>query len=505
MSEESKDLEFEDAASALGAAALDPSVEYIPTTLDDLRDPVQVFELKTIPKKLKQKLYHPKDRRRKSFKVTTYPIAASGVVRTIPTGNLREMSSPHNKGQRQRFTDGALLDPTAQPSLDKRNRSFYNNGFTLFLQLKSSRDDDGFLLNDDSKKLKLREFETKYNPFLKQIDDWSQLKSIKLEKKMRTAHFAALVQGNTAVKIFPRLSELASGALPLSLKSIAAEHMGNVVIDRELFEIVALRIHSIDDSQNILLPDEMVYIMLRDSGLKQEERFFGRSIMEPYVQLSRINRHAVEYHYAKAISASYNPKITMKIPVNGTPQEKADQLAARAAQVAEQGNDIIAIEADENSEIASIPNQVNHEMMSRIRTDIDNMLIAGMGSTKSQIGRTEGLNRDIATIMETENIRNVRTPDENEIADFFESELLNELLAHLAGEKFSDMPVRVIIRRNDPEDEISIKTAFQKQDAVADPILQKKGEELDEAAIAQKDGGPLGSFGEKKNSKQCIR
>jgi len=486
----------------LGSAGIKDGSDYTLDTIDGLRDNVTVTELKQIPRKLLTKLYQPKDKREKPYRVARVPMGAFGVVRVIPTGNLREMSDPHSKQQRDRFTDAALLDETAQPSLDKRNRAFYNNGFTLTLHLKSSRDDDGNELSEEDKELKLQEFGLKYNKFVKQIDDWSQLKSIKLEKKIRTAHFAALVQGRTAVKIFPRLSELSIGQMPLSLKSIAAEHMGNVVIEREIFEIVALRIQSVDDPQQILLPDEMIYVILRDSGLRQEERFYGRSIMEPYVQLSRINRRAVEYDYAKAISASYNPKITIKMPVQGTPEEKAEQLNNRAAQISEDGVDVIAIESDEFSDVTAIPNAVNHEMMSRIRTDIDNMMIAGMGSTKAQIGRTEDLNRDTATIMEVENIRNVRTPDENELADFFESELLNPLLSHLAQEKFDSIPVRIVIQRIEPEDEISISSAFEKQDKEksVDPVLQNKGEELDEANIAQDDSDkkPFGATGKKK-------
>ena len=504
---ESTALEFRNQSKdsiALGSASIKDHEIFELTTLEDTRQAVTVEKLKDIPRKLKQRLYRPKDKRRKPFRVVKVPIGAAGapVVRIVPTGNLREMSDPHTKQQRDRFTDAALLDETIQPALDKRNRAFYNNGFTLTLMLKSFRDDEGNELSEEQKIEKLREFGAKYNKHVKRIEDWSQLKSIKLEKKMRTAHYAALVQGRTSTKIFPRLSELPLGDLPLSLKPIASEHMGNVIIDRDIFEIVALRIMSVDDPQQILLPDENIYVVLRDSGLRQEERFYGRSIEEPYVQLSRINRRAIEYDYAKAISASYNPKITIKMPVQGTPEEKAEQLKNRASQLAEDGADIIAIEADENSSVDAIPNEVNHEMMNKIRVDIDNMLIAGMGSTKAQIGRTEGLNRDTATIMEVENIRNVRTPDENEIADFFESELLNPLLAHLAQEKFDAIPVRIVIKRIDPEDEISIKNAFEKQDekqVSTDPVLENKGEILDEAAISQEGAGPLGSLGQKKS------
>ena len=494
----------EHSGSVVAVSTENGNPKYKPLSLDDLREEVTVSKLTDIPKKLKKFYYKPKDKRRKPISMVKVPLGAAGEISRIPTGNLREMSDPYQKVTRDDFTDCALTDPTAQPALHKRNRSFFNNGFHLELELASSRDEKGIILIGESKKMKLKEFETKFNPLLKRIEDWYETKPIKLLQKMRSSGFAAWVQGRSAVKIFPPLSQLEQNMLPQSLKVVASEHVGNPIIDRDTWEIVALRIHSVDDDQVVLLPDEMVHVILRDSGLKQEERFFGRSIMEPFVQLCRINKRAVDFDYSKAIVASYNPKIMMKIPVQGTPDEKEEQLRARASDVASEGNDIIAIESDEFSSVDAIPNQVNHEMMSRIREDIDQILIPGMGSTKLQIGRVDGLTRDNATIMEVESIRDTRTPDEKEISDFFIDELLMPLLAHLARMKQSELPVKIKIVRDEPEDEVSVKSAFEKQDdssqqnSATEPLMKKKGEELDQAEIIQDDAeGPLGASAKK--------
>ena len=110
-------------------------------------------------------------------------------------------------------------------------------------------------------------------------------------KKMKTAHYVGTVQGRFITKHFPPLALLEPGMLPETMKVISAEEMGNVIIDRLTEYIVGVRIYSVDEENFTLLPDEFVYVALNDSALTRYERFYGRSDMEPVVQLSRINKH----------------------------------------------------------------------------------------------------------------------------------------------------------------------------------------------------------------------
>ena len=296
-------------------------------------------------------------------------------------------------------------------------------------------------------------------------------KHVGLLSKIKSSHFVGTVQGRFLVKHFPPLSLLEPNQLPITLKVISAEEMGNVIIDRMTEDIVAIRIYSVDESNFTLLPDEFVYLPLNDSALTRYERFYGRSDLEPIIQLSRINKHIVNIGYAKAFEAAYLPKILAKIPVDGSPEEKTQQLEGYAAMLAS-ASDVAAIEATEHADIQAYPQEVKHEMITAIRKDIDEIVLGAAGSTKAQISRTENLTRDNATIMEIENERNVVTPDEKIYSQAFESQLLNPLFAHLLGVPEENLPVEIIIERipdkKDPLTELDEKVVEKQENLKED-------------------------------------
>jgi len=481
---------------------------YSELTTDSLQQEITIKKIpeNKLPPKLKRfsKLKF-KDKRRKSITVHNIPLGAAGEIRQIPLGNLMEMNDPHNAEQRHSFTDCALTDPTSSPGLERRKKSLFQNGIILQLKLATELGVDGHELSKEEKEELLKPFVIQFAKPLILLNKWRKKKRIQLLKNITSSAYAGWVQGNSIVKHFPPISQLTEGQLPESLKLVSSEDIGNVIIDRESWIVIAIRIHTIENNQHVVLPDEMVHVIYRDSGLERHERFYGRSIMEPFVQLSKINKHTVNYQYAKAISAAIFPKVAIHTPVEGDPEEKDEQLKKRAAEWAEEGVDVIAMEANELSKVESIDNKTNNEMVRDIRKDIDEILMAGMGTTKLKLGRTEGLNRDTATIMEVENIRDVRTPDELEIAEFFEEQLLNPLFYHLTKLNDDTSPVRIQIKRIDPEDETTIQGAFEKQDGkqkeepTQDNMLQEKGAELETPIIPQKDATTtLGASGLKQ-------
>jgi hypothetical protein len=501
--------------------------EYEELTTKSLREAEEVVikKLVEIPPKLKRfKTLRFKDKRRKSLKVHNIPIGAAGETRQVPIGNLLEMNDPHNASQRRDFTDCALTDPTVSSGLERRRKSLFQNGIILQLKLATELGEDGHELTEQEKEVQLKEHVAEYFQELIALNKWRKKKRIELVKNMRLSAFAGWVQGNSIVKHFPPLSKLAYRTLPESLKLVSSEDIGNVIIDRGSWVVVAVRIHTIENDQHVVLPDEMVHVVYRDSGLERHERFYGRSTLESISQLSKINKHTINYQYAKAISAAIFPKVAISMPVEGTPEEKNEQLKARAAEWAAEGVDIIVMEANENSKVESFKNETNNEMVRDIRKDIDEIMMAVVQTTKLKLGRTEGLNRDTATIMEVENIRDVRTPDELEIAEFFEEQLLNPLFAHLTGQSLDDLPVRIEIKRLEPVDETTIQSAFEKlegkseepiqddtlQDkAIQDDTLQDKAIELENPTIPQKDAtSTLGSAGAKekkaRNNKDLL-
>ena len=502
-------------------------------SFEDLHQPVMIKRLANIPRKIRQKtMIIPGREKDGPVRVILMPnipnirvMAASGgsattgaittnelkekypnyfIHRPIPATNIREMTDPYNGITRRMFTDCARTDPTIAPALRKRNSAFFRNGFVLKLKLKSQRSQvDGHILDDDELEAETARYYHEYLAHLNQLDSWCKDRSIKLLTKIKTAQFVGVTQGRFLSKHFPPLSFLNPGELPLSLKIISAEEMGNVVIDRLSEEIVAIRIYSVDEENFVLLPDEFVYGFLNDTALTRYERFYGRADLEPVIQLSRINKHIVNVGYAKAFEAAYLPKVLSKIKVEGSFPEKMQQLKAHSDYLAEQGSDIIAIEAEEFTDIQAYPQEVNHEMIKAIRHDIDEIALGIAGSTKAQISRTDELTRDNATIMEIENERNVITPDENVFSEFFETQLLNPLFAHLLGVPMENIPVEIFIERiPDKEDVLSKLDEDQakKEDgdgAGPEPgqnnLEQKKTEEISSGQIEQPDA--ISEFG----------
>ena len=506
--------------------------------LEDLHEKVMVKRLANIPRKLRQKtMVIPGREKDGPVRVVLLPnipnikvMAAAGgtstgaittnelkekypnyfIHRPIPATNIREMTDPYNGITRKMFTDCARTDPTIAPALKKRNSAFFRNGFVLKLKLKSQRSPiDGHILNEDEQELATQDFYKQYLAYLNQLDTWCHNRSIKLLSKIKSAQFVGVVQGRFLSKFFPPLSFLEPGALPLTLKIISGEETGNVVIDRLSEEIVAVRIYSVDEENSVLLPDEFVYGFLNDSALTRYERFYGRADLEPVVQLSRINKHIVNIGYAKAFEAAYLPKVLSKVKVEGSHPEKMQQLKAHADYLVDQGSDVVAIEAEEFTDIQAYPQEVNHEMIKAIRHDIDEIALGIAGSTKAQISRTDELTRDNATIMEIENERNVITPDENVFSEFFETQLLNPLFAHLLGVPMENIPVEIFIDRiPDKEDVLATLDEDQvKKKEGPEPgqnnLEQRKTEEVSSGQIEQPDAisefGASGKFEERKH------
>ena len=510
-------------------------------SFEDLHQPVMVKKLANIPRKIRQKtMIIPGREKDGPVRVILMPnipnirvMAAAGggsattgaittnelkekypnyfIHRPIPATNIREMTDPYNGITRRMFTDCARTDPTIAPALRKRNSAFFRNGFVLKLKLKSQRSQvDGHILDDDELEAETARYYHEYLAHLNQLDSWCKDRSIKLLTKIKTAQFVGVTQGRFLSKHFPPLSFLNPGELPLSLKIISAEEMGNVVIDRLSEEIVAIRIYSVDEENFVLLPDEFVYGFLNDTALTRYERFYGRADLEPVIQLSRINKHIVNVGYAKAFEAAYLPKVLSKIKVEGSFPEKMQQLKAHSDYLADQGSDVVAIEAEEFTDIQAYPQEVNHEMIKAIRHDIDEIALGIAGSTKAQISRTDELTRDNATIMEIENERNVITPDENVFSEFFETQLLNPLFAHLLGVPMENIPVEIFIERiPDKEDVLSKLDEDQakKEDgdgagpeAGQNNLEQRKTEEISSGQIEQPDAisefGAAGDFKE---------
>ena len=433
---------------------------YKEQTIDDLRnykatpeelDRPIIKEYKDIDEKVKE-LLPDEDVKLKYRKI---PLGASGHFPTYAY-DILEMNDPYSREVRNLFTDCALGDPSVRTPLRRRRNAFLANGFHLELELKSSRNPETDI-EFTPEELAMANAELNQSELvkpLKQLEEWASQDEVNILEKMKEAQFLGVVQGRSLVRIIPPMSQLGHGILPLMCRKVPAEETGNVILNRRFASIIGVRYYSILEGTGVALPDGMVYCYFNDSSLKRFEQYYGRSDLEAILQLSRVNKKIINHDYPKAIVSAYMPKLFGKIPVTGSKEEKERYLQEYAARFANQ--DAVMAEATEETEISFHPVQVNQGMIEAIRHDIQRIMNPALGTTNLKMGETDQLTRDNATIMEVEEKREIRQPDEMVVFKFFENQLFNPLYAHLLNTDFKQLPVKVKIIRNPPDDETAM-------------------------------------------------
>lgn len=424
---------------------------------------------------------------------------------TSNVGHLYELHDPYFIDIRRIFNDCALTDPTIKTAIERRKDSAWADGYHLELELVSEYSEiDGHYMEDFEKQAVLMELEKKngYNRILKTLNDWSHTPEIDMENLMREHLYLNLVQGRALSMIHPGFKDLSNNKLPGKIYTISAEETGTIILDKRNMTIFAVRFYTTLIGAGGLLPGEMIYSYRNNMRLRRNEDFYGRSILEPLVQLSRANKKIINFDYPKAVRAAYFQKILLQRPVDGTDDEKRAILKETQEMIASQDGEVIVAEQVPGTETSFqiIPTSVDHQMVEAIRKDYNQIIIPAMGSTASKMGQTEDLSRDNATIQEVQEVREVRTPDEKLIGKFFENQLLNPLMAHLLNKPVATLDVRIKIVRNPPEDE-TIGSHFEKedernggrQDAMNDPRMAQKGQEMRTQKVQQKGGGAYGA------------
>ena len=377
-----------------------------------------------------------------------------------------EVNDPYSKVIRDQMTVCALEDPTVRVAMTRRKNAFYADGFHFELHLKSDRHPGTGRKMTPEEVLQTLVFLDRgkgYNKKLALLEDWARRPDINLLMHLREHLHLGVVQGRALTLIDPPLHKLGfdlqgrplkkgKHQLPKALLRIPSEETGNVIIHRRLLRIIGVRFFSVLMGSGISIPTGMIYTYRNNSGLKRNEEYFGRSDIEPILQLSRINKRIINWDYAKAARTSWHGKMASAQVVDGDEEEKARILQDRLNKLVAADSDVYLYEADPNAKFEVFAPAVNFQMLEAIRADTDRIMTAAMGSTPLKMGRTEQLTRDNATIMETQEIREVRTPDEKTYAEFFERQLLNPLLAYLSDEPLDQLPVEIRIVRNRPVD-----------------------------------------------------
>ena len=361
---------------------------------------------------------------------------------------VREMTDPYVGTTRTKFNDAAYQDPIISMALEKRQGAFFKNGYTLELKLKSLMDEEGNPLAEKAETALETERE-EYKTHLKQLMDWSEKPEIDCLQIMKDALIPTIVQGRALTLITPGIEKLAPGKLPDNLIVMHNEDVGNPVLDWTTWRLLAIRLSN-SDPMFLALPNQMIYIARKNYPLRKEARWFGASQLEAVLIASQAYRKVINYDFVKASVAAYFSKIMLALNVAGmAPADKQRNLTLVSDQLRKQGTDIVVVES--GTEITPVPVEVDKEAMEFICNKYEELMMAAGGTTKSQMNKTEGLTRDNATIQEEVFVSYVRDPDEELIKSAFEKQLFNPLLAHLAGKSFEELPVKVVIVRQEPD------------------------------------------------------
>lgn len=503
-----------------------------------MREDVYLNELKTIPRGLRTRTLWNR-RKHKHVKVIM-TLGAYGEIQPLELMKVREMTDPYNFSIRKWFAESAYADPTLTVALQRRNNSFFSDDFELSLELKSmvraesettqgdtipQENDVGdfgqqpkptlgsadfiptnasaptesnsttpvdkpkqAMLTPEEANIQVESFKSQYSAVLDKLESWRKLPTIDILEKMKRSHLSVIDQGRVLNLIIPKLTELGPGELPLTLRVVTWQDTGQVLVDTLLWQIIGIRLFF--PNKNIALPEEMVYITGKNWGLRRESDFYGASEIEAFIQMSRINKKVLNYDLAKAAEAGYITKLILSLMTEGEQGSRETQVTDIVSKIISQGTDVIGLEM--GATVTPVPITVDTPMLDMITKLLHERLTSAGGATKAQMGSTENLNRDTATIMEVENIRNIRTPDEMLIKTAFENQLFNPLFAHLTGKKFEELPVRVVIKRKQPKDEANMQSKNDMQngkDPMQDSRFQDKNQQVDAASKGNPEGG----------------
>lgn len=402
----------------------------------------------------------------------------------IPQEKLKLMTDPYDSATRDYFTDCILTDPIMSPATDRRVDAMFEDGFHLELIDATSKEEDNTTRTEGEKDEEISEKSTQFDMILQKLETWKD--DIDLLSNMRDAAGVSFGQGRAASLISPPLLDLVQGQMPMSVEIIATEDLNEPIVDVGLTkQIVA--VHSELDGKPILRPDEMVYLTRGKRGFRKDSKFYGASPLEPILQLSKAIKRIYNYDIPEAIIAAYITKVLFTVQDNGDPSTQATRIQTFVNNYLADGKLAFAM-SDEITKIDTIQPKVDTQMIDTLESKLADVELSVVGVPKSMMNREHGLNRDIATIEAIQFIRFVRKPDERLIAEAYENQLLNPLLAIMAGKQLSELPVRVVIVRNDPEKDLD--TIF-----VADALAEKKEGEIESEKLVQDDA--VSAFGAK--------
>jgi hypothetical protein len=445
-----------------------------------IRRPIELSDVDSLKGfRTKKMLYHG------HYTKGTRILGAAGES-LIPEQKLKVMSDPYTTDTRQAFTDLAMTDPVVAPALLFRVGAFFEDGFDLrFIPASQYDPMTGQPLTPEQQQQNAQLDGTSFLPHLLTLQTWKKDRGI--EQVAKDLEAVSIVQGKAAALISPGILDLQSGQLPALVEIITADDLGDPIIDvGSTRKLVACKLEMED--KEIARADELVYLVRGIRGLRREAKFHGTSPMEPILQISKaIKRH---YHLDAplAMIAAYITRQLLKVKSNdGDVTELKTRVETFMSELFKASTWAVAM-PEWYDGVDAIQPKVDWPMFDGIEQKLANTELAQLGVPKSSQNREQGLNRDIATIQAIQFVRFIRKPSENIIKEVLETQLFNPLLAKLANQNLSDIPVRIEIVRKIP-DGGDIDTLY-------DQNTQNKNADLNSGNIMQNQAqSPFGASG----------
>lgn len=402
----------------------------------------------------------------------------------IPETKLKSITDHYSSDVRKQFNDCLLEDPLLSPSTDRRFDSIFEDGFHL--ELESAIAFDGMSkrhLTKEESEERFSQMKSELDKFVLQLETWKE--NIHLLEVMRDSAAVSFGQGNAASLISPGLLDLHPGQLPFSVETIHYSDLGEPIVDIGLTkQMVAIKTKM--EGKPICRKDELVYITRNKRGYRKDGKFLGTSPLEPILIISKSIKRIYNYDIPEAVIAAYITKILFSF------DEEVEEADARTfiTNFLKTGKLAFGMKGVTKTDI--IQPKVDVQLIDALEKKLADVALSVVGVPKSMLNREYNLNRDIATIEAIQFKMFVRKPDEQMLADNFESQLFNPLLSINFQRPLNEIPARIKIVRNAPDRDLDV--IFEKQDG----LENTKTDEINSEQLVQKDAVSIfGASGEK--------
>lgn len=402
----------------------------------------------------------------------------------IPESKIKVITDHYDSNTRKLLNDCILEDPLLSPATDRRFDSIFEDGFHLEYEDAIAYDPiQKRHLTKDETEAKFKESSAKFDSFLLQLETWKD--NVHLIDTMRDAAGVSFSQGRSGSLISPGLLELKPGALPFSVEIIHYSDLGDPVVDIGLTkQIVAVKTKF--EGKQICRRDELVYITRNKRGYRKEGKFLGTSPLEPIITISKAIKRVYNYDIPEAVIAAYITKILFSFD----DEVESSDATTFIQNFLKTGK--IAFGMKGVRDVKEIPIKVDSGMIDLMEKKLADTELSIVGVPKSMLNREHNLNRDIATIEAIQFMKFVRKPDEQLLADEFQSQLLNPLLSIRFGIPLNELPKRIKIVRDSPTKDLD--TIFEKEEK----LTETKTDEVESDELSQKDAVSIfGAAGDK--------